>query len=120
MEFVGFADDLIAELAAARLTLVSLWAGSGTRLKVLESMAAARPVVGTALGVEGLGFVSGEHGLVAETGPGLAEGVVELLADDDRIRRMGLAGRELAERYRWARTTVPASELYQRLAQPGR
>ena len=35
------------------LTVVPLRAGSGTRLKILESMALGRPVVSTSLGAEG-------------------------------------------------------------------
>jgi glycosyltransferase involved in cell wall biosynthesis len=115
VEFVGFVEDLAAELAASCITLVPLWAGGGTRLKVLESLAAARPAVGTSLGVEGLGFVSGRHGLIDDSPRGLAERTIELLSDPNRRRALGEAGRELAEDYRWARTTAPAVELYRRL-----
>lgn len=115
VEFVGFVEDLVSEVEASCLTVVPLWAGGGTRLKVLESMAAARPVVGTALGVEGVGFEPDRHGLIADTTEGLARGIVELLRHPEQRRQMGLASREHAERYRWSRTTAPAVALYRQL-----
>jgi glycosyltransferase involved in cell wall biosynthesis len=116
VEYVGFADDLVAELAACRLTIVPLWAGGGTRLKVLESLAAARPIVGTGLGVEGLGFDSGRHGLIADSPLGLAAGISELLADPERIRAFAANGRAHAEAFRWERALAPVEALYRRLA----
>jgi glycosyltransferase involved in cell wall biosynthesis len=111
-EAVGFAPDLAGELRRARLVVVPLWQGGGTRLKVLESMAAARPVAGTPLGVEGIGFEGGRHGLVANSEGELAQACVELLANADRGRALAAAGRTLAERYRWERVTEPAERLY--------
>lgn len=115
VEFLGFVDDLTAEIAASVLTVVPLWAGGGTRLKVVEGMASSRPIVGTALGVEGVGFESGRHGIVAESPRELAAGVVDLLGDPERAGELGRTAREHAERYRWRHTTAPAVELYRRL-----
>ncbi|HET7417614.1 MAG TPA: glycosyltransferase family 4 protein [Solirubrobacterales bacterium] len=115
VEFLGFVDDLTGEIAASALTIVPLWAGGGTRLKVVEGMASSRPIVGTALGVEGVGFESGRHGLVAESPRGLADAVDALLGDPARARELGITAREHAEQYRWRHTTAPAVELYRRL-----
>jgi glycosyltransferase involved in cell wall biosynthesis len=92
--------------------VVPLWQGGGTRLKALESLAAARPVVGTPLGVEGIAFEQGVHGLVGDAPAELARGCVELLGDPERSRALSTAGRRLAEGYRWERVTAPAEELY--------
>ena len=43
------------ELARAKVAVVPVLAGSGTRLKILEAWAAGVPVVSTTLGAEGLG-----------------------------------------------------------------
>jgi glycosyltransferase involved in cell wall biosynthesis len=111
-EAVGFAPDLTGELRRARLVVVPLWQGGGTRLKVLESMAAARPVAGTPLGVEGIGFEDGRHGLVGETARELADACVQLLSDRERARALATVGRTLAERFSWERVTEPAERLY--------
>lgn len=115
IELLGVVPDILTELARARAVVVPLWEGGGTRLKVLESLAAGRPVVGTALGVEQIGFRDGEHGLVGETPGELADGIVTSLEDPPRARELAVQGRRLAERYRWAETLRPVEDLYRRL-----
>jgi glycosyltransferase involved in cell wall biosynthesis len=115
VEVVGVVDDIGAELAAARLSIVPLWAGGGTRIKVLESMAAALPVVSTSVGVEHLGFRSDVHGLLAEDPAGLADAAVALLADPARAAALGRRARQDAEDRRWTTTTQPAEVLYRAL-----
>ena len=66
VEVLGLVADLPGALAAARAVIVPIWEGGGTRLKVLEALAAGRPVVGTSLGVGGVGFEDGRHGLLGE------------------------------------------------------
>lgn len=112
VDLLGFVGDLVAEVASARLVIVPIWAGGGTRIKVLESLAAARPVVGTPVGVEEVGFAHDRHGLVAPTPEGLAEATVALLGDPGRARSLGLAGRALVAAQRWAAVLAPAAELY--------
>ncbi len=112
VEFAGVVPDISVELARANVVVVPIWQGAGTRLKVLESMAAARPVVGTPLGVERIGFEDGEHGLVDEDPGGLARLTSELLADQARATELGTQGRSLARRFRWRDVVRPAEELY--------
>lgn len=112
----GLVDDIAAELAGAALVLVPIWQGGGTRLKVLEALAAARPVAGTALGVAGIGFRDGVHGLLAERPAELGAAAVALLRDRALARRLGAEGRRLADGFRWSAVTRPAEELYARWA----
>jgi glycosyltransferase involved in cell wall biosynthesis len=116
VDLVGVVPDIAAELAQCTVTVVPVWQGAGTRLKVLEALAAARPVVGTPLGVAGTGFADGRHGVVAASPEGLADGVLALLGDLSRAGAAGRAGREHAERWRWSKTLASAEELYRRRA----
>jgi polysaccharide biosynthesis protein PslH len=50
---LGLVEDLPGVLAGVRAVVVPIWEGGGTRLKVLEALAAARPVVSTPLGASG-------------------------------------------------------------------
>jgi glycosyltransferase involved in cell wall biosynthesis len=65
-------------------------------MALLEAMALARPVVATRVGGTPEAVLHGETGLLVEPGdePGLAAALVELAADRERARRLGLAGRE--------------------------
>ncbi len=112
----GLVEDITAELAASRLAIVPIWQGGGTRLKVLEALAAARPVVGTPLGVAGVGFRPDREGLVAARPADLADAAAALLGDGDRAAALAASGRRLADGYRWSRVTAPAAELYARWA----
>jgi glycosyltransferase involved in cell wall biosynthesis len=85
-------------LTAARVALVPLRQGSGTRLKALEAMAAGRPLAGTQVGLEGLGLTNGESALMSDTAEGVARAVARLLLDDDTATRMATSARDLAER----------------------
>jgi glycosyltransferase involved in cell wall biosynthesis len=119
VEALGFVDDVERELAASRFTIAPLWEGGGTRLKVLESLAAARTVVGTPLGVEGMGFEDGRHGAVADTPSALADAAASLLESPELASRLADEGRRLAARFRWSEATRPAAALYERLLRTG-
>jgi glycosyltransferase involved in cell wall biosynthesis len=112
VDVLGLMPDLPALLARSAAVLVPLWEGGGTRLKALEAMAAARPVVGTPVGVERIGFVAGEHGLVAADPAGLADALAALLADPSRAAALGANARAHAERFRWERVTAELEMLY--------
>jgi glycosyltransferase involved in cell wall biosynthesis len=90
-------EDAIRELARAKVAVVPLLAGSGTRLKILEAWAAGLPVVSTTLGAEGLGARDDESLLLADGGPAFAEAVSRLLACPDLRQKLGMAGRLLLE-----------------------
>jgi glycosyltransferase involved in cell wall biosynthesis len=102
IEVTGPVDDAVAAIASARVAVVPLLSGSGTRLKILEAWAAARPVVSTALGAEGLEANDGEHLVIADTPAAFAKAVSRLLGDRCERARLGRAGRRLyEERYTW-------------------
>jgi glycosyltransferase involved in cell wall biosynthesis len=116
VEVLGLVADLPGVIAAARVVVVPIWEGGGTRLKVLEALAAARPVVGTALGVSGVGFEDRRHGLTGDRPEDLAAALSVLLTDPHRAAAMGAEGRRLAERYRWPEALAGASALYAQVA----
>lgn len=102
IEITGPVEDSIRELAGADIAIAPLRIGSGTRLKIIEAWAAARPVVATPLAAEGLEATDGEHLLLATTPDDFARAIAALLADPARAARLGAAGRERFEqRYSW-------------------
>jgi glycosyltransferase involved in cell wall biosynthesis len=93
-------------LNAARLAVVPIRVGSGSRLKALEALAAGRPVVGTSIGLEGLELRAGEHALVADDTASFAAAVVRLLRDDELASALATAGHAcVVRRFSWAAIT---------------
>ncbi len=101
--FTGFVEDVRPQLCAGHVAVIPLRVGSGTRIKAFEAMALGRPVVSTALGVEGLPVVPGEHYLAAETPAEFAAAVLRLLADPALAARLAGTARALLEaRFAWS------------------
>lgn len=98
----GPVEDAVELLARAKVAVVPVQSGSGTRVKILEAWAAGTPVVSTSLGAEGLGAKPGEHLLIAETPAEFVEAIAALLESPALRARIGAAGRALYERdYTW-------------------
>ena len=93
----GPVDNAVEELASAKLAVVPLLSGSGTRIKIIEAWAAGLPVVSTSLGAEGLPCRHGEHLLIANTPAQFAEAVSSVLASSDLSNRLARNGRRLYE-----------------------
>jgi glycosyltransferase involved in cell wall biosynthesis len=93
----GPVRDAISQLARAKVAVVPVLAGSGTRLKILEAWAAGVPVVSTRLGAEGLPVEDRCHLLLADGPAEFAEAVSCLLEDASLRDCLGRSGRSLLE-----------------------
>jgi glycosyltransferase involved in cell wall biosynthesis len=100
----GQIEDAVAELATARLAIVPLQAGSGTRLKILEAWQARTPVVSTRLGAEGLPVEDGLHLRLADSPEEFAQAICALWSEHPARQRLATAGEKLLN----ARFTWPA------------
>ena len=86
----------------AKVAVVPLLAGSGTRFKIVEAWAAGTPVISTRLGAEGLPYNPGEHLLICEEPAEFAEAILFLLDAPEARAQLAEAGRRLYEsRYTW-------------------
>ncbi|HEV8357815.1 MAG TPA: glycosyltransferase family 4 protein [Gemmatimonadales bacterium] len=100
---VGWVENIASALADASLVVVPLRSGGGTRLKILEALAMARPVVATSIGAEGLDLRPGEEIALADTPEDFADEVVRLLTDPEAAVRLGASGRRAVLRqYDWS------------------
>jgi glycosyltransferase involved in cell wall biosynthesis len=98
----GKVEDVRRYLSSASLLCVPLRAGSGTKYKVLEAMAAGLPVVGSPLAAEGLEVEAGRHLLVGESDAQLAGAVKGILEDGGLAARLAEQGRSFVEgRHTW-------------------
>lgn len=115
VEVTGRVPDLRPWLAEAAVVVAPLLSGGGTKLKVVEAMAAGRPVVATPIGAEGIDGRDGEHFVVADGSAAFASAVAELLRDRDRATRIAAGGKALAvERYSWDAASLAMRDAIER------
>jgi glycosyltransferase involved in cell wall biosynthesis len=107
VEVTGTVPDVAPYYEEAIAAVVPLLSGSGTRLKILEAMAAGVPVVSTPIGAEGLDISDGENILLAPADtPGYLEqwiaSLEALASQGPRWIKLAAAGRTVVEsRYNW-------------------
>jgi glycosyltransferase involved in cell wall biosynthesis len=116
IEVTGTVADVRPYYREAVAAIVPLKVGGGSRLKILEAMAAGVPVISTTLGAEGLALEPDKNILIADTNEKTVEAIVSLTEQAEQRKQLGDAGRALvSKRYDW--TTVGANlfETYQQL-----
>jgi glycosyltransferase involved in cell wall biosynthesis len=102
----GWVPDVKPFLFGAKIFIMPFRVGSGTRLKLIEALAAGRAVVSTPVGVEGFPVVDGRDLLLGETEREFAEHIVDLLDNPQTRTALGSAGLRFAQSYDW-RLVVP-------------
>jgi polysaccharide biosynthesis protein PslH len=98
----GTVDDVRPYYAGAAAVVVPLKIGSGTRLKILEAMAAGIPVVSTRLGAEGLDVTDKKDILLADTTEEMLQSIDRLQSEPELGHSLASNGRKLiSSRYDW-------------------
>ena len=100
LEYLGFVPSLIEAARQASAVLVPITWGGGTKVKTIEAMALAKPIITTPEGAEGIDLIDGEHALIRPLGPAFDQAVTAVLRDPARYQGMALRAQRLArERY---------------------
>jgi glycosyltransferase involved in cell wall biosynthesis len=114
----GTVADVRPFYTSAVAAIVPLRVGSGTRLKILEAMAAGVPVVSTKLGAEGIDIEHDLHYLQADSGPAIAAAVHRIASSEETRSRLSQAARELMCRaYDWSTIGKQLFRLHEGLAE---
>lgn len=88
----------------------------GTRLKILEAMASALPVVTTSVGAEGLGVEDGKEALIKDNLEDLVESAIQVLKNSALATKLGATGRKFVEQnYTWNVSAEKLDRIYREL-----
>ncbi len=113
VEILGFVDDLNSVMNEARVFIVPLHVGSGTRLKVIEGMAYGKCIVSTKKGSEGIRLTDKESVFFADSAKDFSEAVIKCINDDELCKHLGEQARILAEStYDWNALGVKMKNIY--------
>jgi glycosyltransferase involved in cell wall biosynthesis len=122
-ELAGHGVELRADVGDIRSALLDMsvhvdWmtSGAGIKNKVLEAMAAGRPVVASQAGAQGIG--AGPGLTVGADLDGAAAAVVALLGDEAKLRTAGAAARKrVVADFGWDDNALAVERLWERVAQ---
>ncbi len=102
IEITGWVQDVRPFLYGANVYVAPLRMGSGTRLKILEAMAAGCAVVATVIAISGMVSDVHEVAIIADTPAEMANAIVSLLQDSNRRQALGeRARRYVKQHYDW-------------------
>lgn len=97
----GFVDHLADAFALADVALCPLPFGSGTKLKMLDYLAAGLPIVTTSVGAQGLPIRDGVEALVRDESAEAVAAIERLLDDDELRSTLATHARTLGAKYDW-------------------
>jgi sugar transferase (PEP-CTERM/EpsH1 system associated) len=117
IQVTGRVEDIRPYVARAAAFVVPIRVGGGTRLKIFEAMAMAKPVISTTIGAEGLPLRDGRELLIADHPERFAEAVVRVMTDERLAARIGeQAYRCVTEQFGWGRAASAFSQICERAA----
>ena len=93
LRILGFVEDTVPLLRAARVSIAPLRYGAGIKGKINEAMNHGIPVVATQCAVEGMQLVDGRDVLVADAASDFAQAIARLHNDTELWRSLSAAGR---------------------------
>ena len=111
VEVVSNPAQMRPQLDRVAVYCAPITSGAGLKNKVLEALAAGRPVVTTPAGADGIGAGAGVN--VAADPAGLAAAVTDLLDDRERASAEGTAGRHrVVDEFSWQRNAAALEQLW--------
>lgn len=112
--FTGYVKDVKEYLYTCTIFICPLRIAGGTRLKILEAMAAGIPVVSTLIGAEGLNITHNENILIADTPEEFAEATIKLLRNHKLRERIAHNARIFVEEnHQWKKIADDLIEVYE-------
>lgn len=97
VEVVGEVPDSLEFISRKAIMIVPLLSGSGIRIKIIEGMAAGKPIVSTTIGAEGIRYTPGKDMFIADQPEDFAEVILKLVNDKELCMKTGRNARKLAE-----------------------
>lgn len=108
----GWVPTVQPYLAGASVYIIPLRIGSGTRLKLIEAMAAGKAVISTTIGAEGFDVTPGENIILADRPEEWVEALLDLLDNPRRRAKLSAGARAYAAQYDWRRIVPLLEEVY--------
>ena len=117
VEFITEAEESAPYFYESSALVAPLFAGGGTRLKILQAFSSYLPVVSTGLGAEGLDVSNRKELLIADDAPAFTDAVIEVLENEVLSKELADNAAALIERkYLWDRIAESPLKFYESLS----
>ncbi|HEX2868924.1 MAG TPA: glycosyltransferase family 4 protein [Ignavibacteriales bacterium] len=98
----GTVDDVRPYVEQAGICVIPLRVGGGMRVKILELMAAGKPIITSTIGAEGINYEKDNELILADTAEDFFREIDGLLRDPDRMHSVGVnAKNKVKQQYSW-------------------
>jgi glycosyltransferase involved in cell wall biosynthesis len=111
----GWVAEVLPYISAAAVFIMPFRVGSGTRLKLIEAMAAGKAIVSTQVGVEGFDVQHNKQLLIADEPAAFARAVLSLLGSGAKRQRLGKTAQQYAQKYDWRQIVPKFDTIYRDL-----
>ena len=116
IDVLGWVADTQHEMSTWSLTVVPIFTGGGTRVKIAEAFSRKCPVVATPLGAHGYAVADGCEILLAESAENFAAKCLQILADPARGQALAeKAWKKFLENWTWEAQSARVSEIVSRV-----
>lgn len=117
VKFINNADKIEPHLIGADIMIVPLFAGAGTRFKILQAFAYGLPVVSTSVGAEGLGVKHTKELLIADDAQSFAQALIDLSSNMQLRDELAASAQvHLQTHFLWKPMVSKILPMYQELA----
>lgn len=104
IQLTGWVADVRPYIARARVCIVPLRIGGGSRLKIFEAMAMKKAIVSTSIGAEGIDVVDGRELMLRDDPKSFSEAVVTCYSDEQKQQHLAAHAFEFVKtNYDWPR-----------------
>ncbi len=119
VQVTGFVPDLNSVLNQSAVFVAPLRFAAGVQNKVLEAMAAGRPIVTTTLVNQGVGAEHERDLITADDAPAMAEAIISLLQSREKCQQLGASARRFVQaNYNWDFVRQQMSAIQRNLSFP--
>lgn len=116
IRLTGYVDSVLPHVQDASCYILPYRLGGGTRLKLLEALAAGKAIVSTSIGAMGVPAANGDQMLIADEPEAFAAAIRRIMSDSDLREKLGRSARLLAEEtYDWETIGERMTALYGRM-----
>jgi len=120
VEFLNGIDDISHELLKYDVAVAPIFAGSGTRLKLLDYLASGLPVITTRLGIEGMDPEIARFMTIEDDIDRYAAEISQICSSPANYVERSNSGRKFVEeKYDWAKCVEPFVDVYTEMTYGG-